>query len=360
MIDVDIRDESWFLNAEAAWTDVLAASSANPLFMGWHWQSTWWTTFARLCGAELCMLVASGDDRILGIAPFYLSRARKGLLNGSRLQMVGNCWRRDLDVLTEHVDWITREECADEVNAAFARKIHCDVDWHDAVIYMSSETSACSSTISAYASAEHHYVRDDGLIDSYCVDTSGTYAEFLGSLSSNLRNKLHNRRSRLRDIGQVAVTLVDPDEVGATTNSLFELYEKRWSRTVGAGARAFLEGMVRHWDGQGTLRLSRMSVGDKVVSVILGVVVGDTEYNLQSAFDASIGKGVSPGLLHLGYELERAFDSPTQRYDLLAGGGKTTEFKSRVAPATDRFRTCQVIRGPLRKALYRFYDGVRR
>ena len=360
MIDVDIRDESWFLNAEEAWAEVLASSSANPLFMGWHWQSTWWTTFARLCGAELCMLVASDDSHILGIAPLYLSRGRKGLLNGSRLQMLGNCWRRDLDVLTEHVDWIIRKECADEVCAAFARKIHADVDWHETVVYMSSETSAYSSTIAAQALAEHHYVRDDGLIDTYCVDTNGTYAEFLGSLSGNLRNKLHNRRSRLREFGEVSVARVNSNEVADTTDSLFELYEKRWSRTVGAGARVFLEAMVRYWDERGTLRLSRMCVGDKVVSVILGVVVGDTEYNLQSAFDASIGKGVSPGLLHLGYELERAFDSQTLRYDLLAGGGKTTEFKSRVAPATDRFRTCQVIRGPLRKALYSFYDGVRR
>ena len=84
---------------------------------------------------------------------------------------------------------------------------------------------------------------------------------------------------------------------------------------------------------QGRLRFSRLSIDNTPVSIVYHLRGGNREYNLQMGFDDGLHSAkMSLGLLHLGYEIERAALEGTSALDLLAGQGKQGFFKQRIAP----------------------------
>ena len=54
--------------------------------------------------------------------------------------------------------------------------------------------------------------------------------------------------------------------------------------------------------------------------------------------------------------MTRAFDADTAIYDLLAGGGKNTQFKERLATSRRELTVLQLVRSKRLKPLYRLRD----
>jgi hypothetical protein len=67
----------------------------------------------------------------------------------------------------------------------------------------------------------------------------------------------------------------------------------------------------------------------------------------------NLNSKVSLGTLHLGYAIERAFrDTEVFSYDLLAGAGKNTFYKSHFRGEDVLFTTVEYVRSPVLKLAY--------
>jgi len=112
---------------------------------------------------------------------------------------------------------------------------------------------------------------------------------------------------------------------------------------------------------EGRLKFSTLEVDGRPISALFDVDTDNVTYNIRSAIDTGFSGRISPGLLHLGYAIEDAFRRDRiERYALLAGTGKRTDFKRNIAQIVDNFTSFQLIRRSHEKFLYRLYDGLTR
>ena len=150
------------------------------------------------------------------------------------------------------------------------------------------------------------------------------------------------------------------DEVEAGFAELNRLHEMRWGRPAFIGQRLqFHLRFARHLARQGELRLSRLSVDGRVVSVLYDVLRNGRQYNIKMAFDPTFSQRLSIGLMHLGYAMEAAAAERATLYDFLAGPGKTTDFKRLLSQKQCPLSSVQMVRGALLPALYRWRDRFR-
>jgi len=83
-------------------------------------------------------------------------------------------------------------------------------------------------------------------------------------------------------------------------------------------------------------------------------------YNIQLGFLDGLDKKISLGTLHLGYAIEMAFESEEIRsFDLLAGEGKKSNYKSHLAQKHATLESIQILRKPIIRLLYFVNDSLK-
>lgn len=98
-ISVLERDEQW-ADLEAAWDELVAASTEDNPFRRWLWNWTWWKHYGQ--GRRLAILVARENGVLIGLAPFFLQdRASRPI--GRTLRLLGST-----DVCSEYLGLIVR------------------------------------------------------------------------------------------------------------------------------------------------------------------------------------------------------------------------------------------------------------
>ncbi len=359
-------DASQLASAEAAWTELLLASTADPLFMSWDWQSLWWAVFSRQPyaeerGFELRLLVAhDGSGALCGIAPLYRERTRvRRILKVRRLHFIGNCWNGPGTVRTEYLDFIAPRGRESEVACAFVDHLFAEDDWDEWVLSDLERGSATHRLLTAQ-DVRGALVREANAFDSYLVETSDGFDTYRAGLSKSTRSKMYNRRANLERHGVVDLRPVEASGLDEAFRRLNALHEIRWDIGLYAGPRiAFHRELAARFAARDELQLSQMTVGGRLVSMLYDFGVGARRYNVQSAFDERFDRKLALGSLHLGYAVEAAFAEGAAVYDLLEGGGKKTQFKASIANARRHSSTLQVVRSAKLKAAYRLYDRVR-
>jgi CelD/BcsL family acetyltransferase involved in cellulose biosynthesis len=172
---------------------------------------------------------------------------------------------------------------------------------------------------------------------------------------------VYSLRRRLGDLGRVRFDMAPEGEIDAWLDMLNQLHATRWGETAFSGARLhFHREFARALSRQGRLALSRLWIGDRVVSVLYDVRGRQAQYNLQMGFDGQLGARVSLGLLHLGYAMEDASTRGLGYYDFLAGPGRSTQYKARLGQAPGAICSTQLITAPWLGGLHRAYDFVSR
>ena len=74
----------------------------------------------------------------------------------------------------------------------------------------------------------------------------------------------------------------------------------------------------------------------------------------------SVDSSISVGLLHLGYAMEQASRDGVHCYDFLAGTGRTTDYKKRIASRSIDVVSVQYLTSPLVAGMFRAYDCVKK
>jgi hypothetical protein len=352
-----------FAGAKDAWNELRRRSGADPLFMSWEWQYTWWKTFSEAASLDLFILAAYDEEgRLCGIAPLLRRRSTiRGLLTVTRVELIGNLWRGPTTMRTQHVDFIIQPHREEEISAAFLRYLS-NCDWDEAALSDLKADSSLLRALQRNASAgDNNYARFTPSAVSYYVDTTGSFDDYLAARGKNTRLQMYNRRKNLERLGKVELQQHCGDHEQFFTQ-LNHLHALRWGKDAFAGRRLeFNRQVAMLMEEEKGTHFSTLLLDGKPLSVLYNYRTDGQEYYIQGGFREDFDKKVALGFLHLGYAIEDAFADPAiKRFNLLPGGGKSTSYKPRITANYDAMTETQVVKGRLLKLAYRAYDALRR
>jgi len=352
--------EEWLSN-EVAWSQLLAGSNADPLFLSWEWQTRWWQCYGGTLGRAPEVLAFYRGENLVGLAPLYQRPVmRGGLVPARSVQMIGLSWRDPEPLISEYLDVIALPE---DLGAARHACLHTLLDepvWTELVIGFTAAGEQWRDAFVRGAPSRGHYVRELDRSVSYQADLSHGFVAYLRDLGQSTRRSVWNLRRRLTAHDKVSLEFLDQGEIDGGFSDLNRLHELRWKRPAFAGKRLlFHTSLARRLATRGELAFSRLRVDGQVVSVLYDIRKGARQYNIKMGFDPAFSSQVSLGLLHLGYAMEAAADHRVTVYDFLAGPGQRTDYK-RSLSQTHRDLSCvQMVRGRLLPPLYRWRDRAR-
>lgn len=333
------------------WEDLLARSNANRLFMGWPWQSAWWETWREVLGLEPLFLGVFLGQTIVGLAPLYAHE--RASLAGYRvrgLHFVGTAYRIAPTVRTEYVDCIIDARYETEVALALTQALQRE-HWDALTVCDNVAPAALDPLARAYIAGRVERSRDQAV----AVHTVGNFQDWLQGLRQSARRRIYNQRRILRECGEITIReLMDWD---AALDLLNDFHVQRWGRPVFEGhALTFHKRFLARLGRTGHPHFSALCIDGQVHSILYDVHVHGVTYNLQSGFEQGFRSNLSLGALHLGMAIEAGFRQPeVLSYDLLAGGGQNTFYKSQFNGTVTDMKTFQIIRNPAMRLAYHGY-----
>ncbi|MEL6447904.1 MAG: GNAT family N-acetyltransferase [Pseudomonadota bacterium] len=355
-----------FSRMEAEWDRLAAVRAGQSLFSGWSWLATWWESFGVDRDAEFIgLVVRDPNSEIVGLVPFSRTTERvRPLIRVTRLQLLGDFHGGPPTVRTEYQTLNIVDAHRVEIVTAIGEHLLARRDWSDLVIKdLDASCAGMQLLCDVLAQNSHFRSIGDALSDrTWRVSTDGAFAEYKASLPQSRRRSMFHKRDHLLRDRDVALEWADRDQVVEYLQQLNDLHAIRWGRPVfGPSQLKFYRELCSHYVNLGQLRLSRVRVDGTVRSVLLDFVDGQCEYNLQLGFDDTcLGSRYSLGLIHLGFAIEHAFSCPnTQVLDLLAGAGKSTNYKKAFATGFENLRSAQFVRRGLTRPIHRVRDWRR-
>ena len=359
-LEVRRLGEAEFAGLAEAWGELLAQSEADPLFMSWAWLYSWWEVWSKPLQLELALFgVFEDDDTLVGLAPFFLHHFRSPLgMTIRRLHFLGNAWRIQATVRTEYCGLIVREGL-DEPVAEIVLSELSRFRWHEMVVCDQSLQELLQWQ-EAFDRVGQNTITVPRTVDAGVrVAVDGHFSEWLDALGPNTRLKAYNRRKYLQDQGEISVEGTPPGEADIFLSTLNAFHRKRWGKPCfDEAAVAFHRKLLARWP-ENQVALSTLMFNGKVVSVLYDITAGRTRYNLQAGFEEAFDSKVALGTLHLGYAIEQSFRDPDiDCYDLLAGRGKKSFYKSRFHGEKVHFLTVQFARHPVMRIIYRIQSRL--
>lgn len=348
-----------FAAARGAWTELLVDSDAHPLFMSWFWQRAWMSQFVVPSTHNARILALYADSgRLVGLAPMrFGSRRLRGVVPVRRLTFLAGDSDRLDGMMTEYLGFILRRGWEDPAADALARACLGLRGWDDAWFDLMPAQSATLRALHSLGGVDcARYECPWGYMNSYRIATDGAdFDAYKQALSATTRRRLFHLRKRLvKDHGRPVLEYAESDRVEEFIDELNALHALRWSEDAFTGrCRTFILQMCREKAQAGELALSRLQLGGATRSVLLNLRAGSEEYNIQAGFDPRFDTKLPLGYLHLGYAIEGAFADPrVSAIDLLAGGGKNSNYKAALATHEVRLDTLQVVRHPALRIAY--------
>ena len=349
--------EQDFGQSRAEWQSLLARSAADPLFMSWDWQWRWWKHHAEYLRATLRLqglYTASGE--LVGIAAFHVREVRfRGLVKLRRMELLGGAWRDSGAAFSEYLDLIAARGYEDAVLAAVAAALQADQGWHDLALPCLKPNSLASRLAREHIGGFTH-VREVDAMEACSASLEGTFSAYVEKLSSGTRRRLLHHR---RKLDQPALLAAGPAEVEELMQSMRNFEQLRWGPKSDRQYRFSCDFALAQAE-MGTLRLTKLLAGDRILSVMYNVRIGDTEYYLQSAFDGRGTQGLSPGYLHFGYRMESAALEGVTRFDFLAGPGRHRDYKQDLLTVRFPLISCHAVRLNWLRWLHGIRDALHR
>jgi CelD/BcsL family acetyltransferase involved in cellulose biosynthesis len=341
-------DEAEFARLRGPWQRLLASSDADPLFMSWDWQWLWWQHHHAMLGARLRLLALYAEDDLVALAPMYEHKARLRGIPIRRLEIIGLAWHHSEAFFSEYLDFIVDRGIAAAATECLGKAIE-GLRWDELVIGNVQADSLAIAVLRKCAAAAA--ARPEEALASYRISLASGFETFTNSLSSSARRRLLHHRERLVNPSLVRMTQA---QVGATLEHLAELKKVRWRDRYAQSPvlRAFERAVAQSFASRGQLQLTALRSDGQVLGIMYNIRVGTTEYYLQSAFDPTLARGLTPGYLHFGYVMEAAAAEGVTCFDLLAGQGLVGDYKRQLSADVVPVQTYRAVRPVWLRALY--------
>lgn len=340
-----------------AWSDLLAQSTADRLFLDWDWLELWWKHFGARAGEEAYLCTAHNGETLVGALPVVAGavRRRPGIAMLS-VQVMGMRHYDARNILSEYLDVVALPGREDAARAAIVRFIQHHFHPGEFVVGWTRTPQEWARCLAGPGRHVRTMSRERG----YQADLRQGFQAYAGSLGASTRRSLLNQRQRLEAGGPVQLAYAGEQELADAIGEMNRLHAGRWGSPAFRGhVLAFHLELLARWAPLGRVAMSRLMVGRRCVSSLYDLRIGTRQYNIQLGFDSRFVPKVSLGLLHFGYAMESAANAGVLTYDFLVGRGKKSDYKNALASQRNDVATVQALSHPLAAPLYRVIDALR-
>lgn len=333
-------------SCRAEWNRLVDEMAFPTPFATWEWATTWQEHFGT--GSIPWVLFVQREGCLVGILPLANTKQRGllGFLGGSITELIGAA-----QVGADHLDLIVHPThaagCAHAINEYLRNS---DVRWHELRLSLLSAHGELLSHCGRLGAGLRIDVR--AVTIAPYVPITGTFDDFLKTLSSNERYKLRSRTRKLLQAPGVEYCRFGRDERAQALERLFALHRLRYAQKpdtssfdrpeVEAFHRKLLS--VMPWD---RVMLRGLRHDSEVFSMFYGFRVARRTFYFQLGYDPA-WSATSPGLVLLTQTLQETFDNDCIEYNFLQGD---ENFKNTWAKHSRPLFDCRVYNMGLEGAL---------
>jgi CelD/BcsL family acetyltransferase involved in cellulose biosynthesis len=324
---------SGFQSLKEEWEALLKNHPQPNIFLTWDWLFCWWKHFGR--GKGLQILLAKNDqEKIMGIAPLYVTEERWGWQNLWQLKLLGT-----EPISSEYLDFLASPLNAKAVISEFLTHL---AKYSQLDLYSFTDLGPNSNLLSYYSEPKGGITLVPAEICPI-INFPPTWEEYQLSLSKHTRQYLRQIFKFFIEKKGGQLRKASAQDVETVLHKLFELHTRLWQSRGKSGGflsqekQKFHLEVARRFSENGRLGLYYLELDREIVSILYGFTYADTYYFYQSGFDLNYQKK-SPGLAVLYYTIQDCFNSGRTSFDFLRG---QEEYKSKWA--NDRHQTYHLL-----------------
>lgn len=315
-------------------------STSTSIFRAQAWTQAWVDTWGKDKRLQLIDLGANNNPREM----FYRVRDRlKKVLPISNLHMVGvgcNIISTPRAEYNEISDSLLQLGKSEDFIQALGK-----IPWSQFCLPDVLLSSANIADFESLAKKQNWLIHEVCNESTYYVK-SDSFSDYVRQLSSSTRLTYFNRRKRLSAVGTVEFVHYPLDKIFDFFELLNQFHRSRWGNACySTESQSFLKNFIERLQFEnGSAILEAMLVNGEVVSVLFDVVLNGCRYNFQSGYAENKFSKVAVGAVHMGYAIESAINAG-YIYDFMAGEGKHTNYKARIATHSEAMRSINIERG---------------
>ncbi len=299
-----ISDEEQLGRLVPDWWSLWHRSPAATPFQTPAWLRAWWSAFHP---GRLHVLAVRSHGRLVGLAPFYIE-------DGS-----GRALPIGIPV-SDHLDVLVDPAASGEALAAISGHVSGSGVPH----WLFSDLPPGSAALDLPCPAGFHEAAEPS--DPCPVLPLRPGADPLrGSVPARQIRKLRMAQSRAGRRGRVRTRDIEPDEVPAFLDLLFELHGRRWASRGETGVladprlRVFHEAALPALAERGLAHLKVLEIGGRAVGAYYGLRSGQHAYAYLGGFDPDYAFE-SPGTILIGEAIADAAGAGASAFHFLRGG----------------------------------------
>lgn len=302
------------LNLRESW-DGLLETSGGTIFQSWEWQRVWWEHYGR--GKRPFILLVYEDEKLMGIAPFFVSLSHLGL----PLKVVSFLGSGPSD----YGDLLLHPSRRVETLEAIMGYLQTCEDWDAIDLQEIPSDSANLRTLRESYCGEDLKIQEFTQDVSFALSLPGSWDGLLQSLDRKFRwNILYYVRRLRRDHEAQVHRARSVEKVDRGMSDLFLLHQRRQREKslptpiLSRRYRNFHREVAHQFFRRGWLALYSLRVDGKVVSALYGFEHGDRFYYYLGGFDPSWGRlGVATILI--AEVIKEAIERGFKTFDFLRG-----------------------------------------
>jgi CelD/BcsL family acetyltransferase involved in cellulose biosynthesis len=276
-----VADLDAFHALAPAWNALVDRRDPASIFWSHAWVGPWFDAFGA--GRTPAVLVATLEDRLVGVLPLCASRRRIGV---RRLDLMANGHSPCADLIAEpglHAP----------VRQAFARHLRDTwTEWDEAQLPELRADSHLARCLDLHPDIRCG-VQPQRRAPYIVLD--GDWDGFRTSLSKNFQKVLRNNRNRVARQGGAEIECIEAQaDLPAALDEAMALGEHSWQGHEGSGIGStpenarFYRGMVAELGARGLVRLWFLRLGGQRVAFELHVVHGDVEFGLKTGYRSDL------------------------------------------------------------------------
>jgi CelD/BcsL family acetyltransferase involved in cellulose biosynthesis len=300
-----------FNRLRAEWDALLESCNSATVYQTWEWNEAWWRVNRR--GKRLRLLQIRERSKLIGIAPFYVSRHLGTPLR--RLAFVGNG-------ASDYMDVIAHDDRAAEVCAAVFRVLELSRHFDLADLQQLRPHAVLRRQAEALSVRQAEIRAQEPCPFVALPDTWEEYTKRLGKkMRSNIS---YYDRLLPKTFETVETRLATADELDEALDALFDLHQKRWNAVLlpgvlgGSRTQVFHRLAARRLMDRGWLRLHITRVDGRIVAALYCFRYRESTLYYLGGFAPELAK-YSLGTVLTAHAIRHAISEGCAEFDFLRG-----------------------------------------
>lgn len=303
------------------WNGLLKKSDAHQLFLSWEWLESWVSAIQQKV-LPYIITVRDQDDRLIGIAPFYISTTRLfGIVDFTTLRITA-----DYPTGFEYADFIVdpanEEQILDAIGQTlYTNRSQWDLIWLPKITGWTNSLRRVVHAVSTQSGLLFN--RRDTVFST--IKLPDSIAKYDATFTSKRRNHLRRLKKKVfADINPAFINCERIDQLEYFLDALFKLHHKRHMLLDDPGTfvRApSQEVFYRHFTHKalknGSLRITALQARGEIQAIQLGYVCDKSYLQIQEGFNPDFVTGAGNVLRH--HVIAQCISEGLVEYDFLGG-----------------------------------------